>query len=93
MDASERAETYRAAVVDILRARDTMWCSHEHLACLIGLETAPHYIWLHYYLDGSDEFVRRTQPNGRCIYALRSRYTKETPWWKRVLDILSNRIE
>lgn len=86
------ADSYKNAADKILQTHRNLWLSHEYIAGHIGIETAPHYIWLGYYFDCSGKFVRKRQANGRYVYALRSRYVKETPWWKRVLDAIANRI-
>lgn len=93
MDMAMLADSYKKSADDILRDHPNLWLSVEYIAGRIGIETASHYIWLQYYIDGSfNKFIRKRQANGRCVYALRSRYVKETPWWKRVLSVLANRI-
>ena len=93
MDNKSLTDDYKDKVEKIMENYSPLWFSITYLAEEIGITTASHYVWLEYYIDCNySKFVCKLQSNGRKVYALKSRYMKETPWYKKVAAILANRI-
>lgn len=76
-------------VDDIMENYSPLWFSVDFLSKYSNEYRALIGARLEY--DLTNKYICK-RSKGKRLWALRSRYVKETPWWKRVLSVLANRI-
>jgi (2Fe-2S) ferredoxin len=92
MGISLKQKNYLNSVGRIMESYSPLWFSVEFLSDRIGITSSTDYIWLDMQLQYNPSVCSKRGSDGRTVFALRSRYRKETPWYKRVAAVLANRI-